>query len=243
MIARASADGEPGSAHDDSLLLMFLCCHPSLAPAAAIPLTLRAVGGLTTREIATAFLVPEATMAQRISRAKARIHALAEPFTYPPGADVPERVSAVNRVLYLMFNEGYTTSHGTALTRPDLSNEAIRLARSAHEARPDDPEVTGLLALMVLSDARRAARTGPSGELIPGSRSSTRSPRTSTDTTASTPPVPICSNSVAMSAPPSTSTGWPRVVPPADPNRTTSRCAPLGSAPSGPRAEPQSWRA
>ncbi len=165
--ARALTELEPASADDDSLLLMFMCCHPSLAPAASIPLTLRAVGGLTTREIATAFLIPEATLAQRISRAKSRIKTLAEPFAYPPATEYPERVTAVNRVLYLMFNEGYATSHGAALTRPDLSNEAIRLARRAQAARPDDPEVSGLLALMLLTDARRSARTGPNGELIP----------------------------------------------------------------------------
>jgi len=158
---------DPAPARDDSLILMFLCCHPSLTPASAIPLTLRAVGGLTTREIAAAFLVPEATMAQRISRAKARLKASAEPFSLPGEEERPERLRSVLHVLYLLFNEGYATSSGPDLARTDLSGEAIRLARGVQAALPDDPEVTGLLALMLLTDARRPARTGPDGELIP----------------------------------------------------------------------------
>ncbi len=131
------------------------------------PLTLRAVGGLTTREIAAAFLVPEGTMAQRISRAKARIKASEEPFALPPPDDHGERLRSVLHVLYLLFNEGYAGSSGPDLTRHDLSGEAIRLARIVRDALPEDPEVAGLLALMLLTDARRPARTGPDGELVP----------------------------------------------------------------------------
>jgi RNA polymerase sigma factor (sigma-70 family) len=158
---------EPASGQDDSLILMFMCCHPSLAPGAAIPLTLRAVGGLTTREIATAFLVPEATMAKRISRAKATLKASDEPFTLPSPETRAERLRSVLHVLYLLFNEGYASSSGPDLARTDLSGEAIRLARGVHAALPHDPEVTGLLALMLLTDARRPARTGADGELVP----------------------------------------------------------------------------
>jgi predicted RNA polymerase sigma factor len=158
---------EPAPGRDDTPILMFMCCHPCLTPASAIPLTLRAVGGLTTREIAAAFLVPEATMAQRISRAKAKIKASGEPFTLPPPDQRPERLRSVLHVLYLLFNEGYTTSSGPGLTRTDLSGEAIRLARIMRVAMPADPEVGGLLALMLLTDARRPARSGPGGELIP----------------------------------------------------------------------------
>jgi RNA polymerase sigma factor (sigma-70 family) len=157
---------DPGSGHDDTLILMIMCCHPTLTPASAIPLTLRAVGGLTTNEIAAAFLVPEATMAQRISRAKARIKASGEPFTLPPPDQLAGRVRSVLRVLYLLFNEGYATSSGPDLARSDLSSEAIRLARGVHVGLPDNPEVAGLLALMLLTEARRAARTGPDGELV-----------------------------------------------------------------------------
>ena len=158
---------DPGSARDDTLILMFMCCHPTLTPAAAIPLTLRAVGGLTTREIATAFLVPEATMAQRISRAKAKVKASDEPFTLPSADTRAERLRSVLHVLYLLFNEGYASSSGPDLARTDLSGEAIRLARSVRAGLPDDPEVAGLLALMLLTDARRPARTGADGELVP----------------------------------------------------------------------------
>ena len=157
---------EPVPAHDDTLTLMLMCCHPALSPAAAIPLTLRAVGGLTTREIAAAFLVPEATMAQRISRAKAKLKGLDEPFSLPPGGG-GERLRSVLHVLYLIFNEGYAASDGPDLARADLSGEAVRLARGVHAALPADAEVTGLLALMLLTDARRPARTRPGGELVP----------------------------------------------------------------------------
>jgi len=152
---------------DDTLILLFMCCHPALTPASAIALTLRAVGGLTTAEIAKAFLVPEATMAQRISRAKQRIKASGVPFGMPEGEERAERLRSVLHVLYLVFNEGYASSTGTDLHRTELSGEAIRLARMMHATLPGDGEVTGLLALMLLTDARRPARTGPGGELIP----------------------------------------------------------------------------
>jgi RNA polymerase sigma factor (sigma-70 family) len=159
--------GEDDDARDDTLVLMFMCCHPSLSPGSAIPLTLRAVGGLSTREIAAAFLVPEPTMAQRISRAKATLKASGEPFTLPPPDQRAGRLRSVLHVLYLLFNEGYASSSGPDLARSDLSGEAIRLARALHASLPGHPEVTGLLALMLLTDARRPARTGPGGELIP----------------------------------------------------------------------------
>jgi predicted RNA polymerase sigma factor len=158
---------DPGVGQDDTLILIFMCCHPALTPASAIPLTLRAVGGLTTREIAAAFLVPEATMAQRISRAKATVKASDEPFALPSTDQRAGRVRSVLHVLYLLFNEGYATSSGPDLARADLSDEAIGLARSVATALPTEPEVTGLLALMLLTDARRRARTGADGELVP----------------------------------------------------------------------------
>jgi RNA polymerase sigma factor (sigma-70 family) len=158
---------DPAPGKDDTLILIFMCCHPSLSPASAIPLTLRAVGGLTTREIAGAFLVPEATMAQRISRAKVKVKGSDEPFALPSSDDRGERLASVLHVLYLLFNEGYATSSGPDLARSDLSGEAIRLVRSVHTALPEDAEVTGLLALMLLTDARRPARTGSNGELVP----------------------------------------------------------------------------
>jgi RNA polymerase sigma factor (sigma-70 family) len=152
---------------DDTLILLFMCCHPSLTPPSAIALTLRAVGGLTTAEIARAFLVPESTMAQRISRAKQSIKSSEVPFSLPTSGEQAERLRAVLHVLYLMFNEGYASSSGAELQRTDLSGEAIRLTRALHGLLPRDTEVAGLLALLLLTDARRAARTGPSGELIP----------------------------------------------------------------------------
>jgi len=157
----------PVTDRDDTLILVFMCCHPALTPASAIALTLRAVGGLTTAEIANAFLVPEATMAQRISRAKQRIKSSAVPFAMPASDDRAQRLRSVLHVLYLIFNEGYTSSIGPDLHRTELSGEAIRLARMVHAMLPGDGEVTGLLALMLLNDARRPARTGPGGELIP----------------------------------------------------------------------------
>lgn len=158
-----------GPADDDTLAVLFMCCHPALTPASAIALTLRAVGGLTTAQIAAAHLVPEATMAQRISRAKQRLKVSSVRFEVPvPGApDWPARLGSVLHVLYLLFNEGYTASGGPALHRADLSGEAVRLARQVHSLLPAEGEVAGLLALMLLTEARRPARTGPHGELIP----------------------------------------------------------------------------
>jgi RNA polymerase sigma factor (sigma-70 family) len=163
-----TADGEePGVEADDTLVLLFMCCHPSLTPASAIALTLRAVGGLTTPEIATAFLVPEATIGQRITRAKQTINESAIPFRMPAADECAARLDAVLHVLYLIFNEGYTSSSGAALRRADLSNEAIRLARELVRMLPASGDAAALLALMLLTDARRAARTGRNGELIP----------------------------------------------------------------------------
>ncbi|MFG2502958.1 RNA polymerase sigma factor [Streptomyces sp. NPDC048441] len=150
---------------DDTLTLLFLCCHPGLSPAAQIALTLRAVGGLTTTEIARAHLVPEATMAQRISRAKAKVKGV--PFRQPSPEDRDQRLAVVLQVLYLIFNEGYTATSGRALHRADLAREAIRLTRSVRGLLPDEGAVTGLLALMLLTEARSAARTGPHEELVP----------------------------------------------------------------------------
>jgi RNA polymerase sigma factor (sigma-70 family) len=152
---------------DDTLILLFMCCHPALSPASQIALTLRAVGGLTTLEIARAFLVPEATMTRRITRAKQTIKDSGLPFRMPAAAELGERLNAVLHVLYLIFNEGYASTSGVNLYRTDLSSEAIRVSRAVHEQLPNDPEVSGLLALMLLTDARRAARAGPHGELIP----------------------------------------------------------------------------
>jgi RNA polymerase sigma factor (sigma-70 family) len=160
-------DGEPAIDPDDTLVLLFMCCHPALSPASAIALTLRAVGGLTTAEIAKAFLVPEATMAQRISRAKQSIKQSRVPFRLPDAGERASRLGSVLHVLYLVFSEGYTSSSGATLQRTDLANEAIRLTRAVHGLLPGDGEVAGLLALMLLTDARRAARTGPGGEIIP----------------------------------------------------------------------------
>ncbi|SCG50694.1 RNA polymerase sigma factor, sigma-70 family [Micromonospora halophytica] len=152
---------------DDSLVLLFLCCHPQLPPAGQIALTLRAVGGLSTTEVARAFLVPEGTMTRRISRAKQRIRDSGVPFALPARAEREARLDAVRHVLYLIFNEGYASTAGPRLRRVDLSSEAIRLTRMLHRALPDDPETTGLLALMLLTDARGPARVGPGGELVP----------------------------------------------------------------------------
>lgn len=152
---------------DDTLVLLFMCCHPALQPSAAVALTLRAVGGLTTAEIAGAFLIPEKTMAQRISRAKQKIKESGIPFRPPTPDERDGRLAAVLHVLYLVFNEGYTASAGAHLQRTDLATEAIRLTRAVRALLPDDPEVAGLLALMLLIDARRAARTAATGELVP----------------------------------------------------------------------------
>jgi RNA polymerase sigma factor (sigma-70 family) len=163
----APAPDEVTHQEDDSLAVLFMCCHPVLTPASAIALTLRAVGGLTTAEIASAFLVPEPTMAQRISRAKQRIKASGARFTMPDERDRADRLTSVLHVLYLIFNEGYTASSGDALNRTDLTAEAIRLARMVHAMLPGEGEVAGLLALMLLTDARRAARTDENGFLVP----------------------------------------------------------------------------
>jgi len=161
-------DGEQIPAgEDDTLTLFFLCAHPALSPASQLALTLRAVGGLATAEIARAFLVPDATIAQRISRAKQQIKASHIPFTLPAESERAERLTVVLHVLYLIFNEGYTASSGPDLQRGELTSEAIRLAREVRRLLPDDGEVAGLLALMLLTDARRAARTRADGSLVP----------------------------------------------------------------------------
>ncbi|GAA1764213.1 RNA polymerase sigma factor [Streptomonospora arabica] len=159
--AGAAADG------DDTLTVLFLCCHPALTPASQIALSLRAVGGLATAEIARAFLVPEAAMTRRISRAKRRIADSGVPFAVPPPDERPARLRAVLHVLYLVFNEGYAATSGPSLQRTDLAAEAIRLARIVHRLLPGDSEAAGLLALMLLTDARRPARTAPDGTLVP----------------------------------------------------------------------------
>jgi RNA polymerase sigma factor (sigma-70 family) len=152
---------------DDTLILLFMCCHPALTQSSAIALTLRAVGGLTTAEIAHAFLVPEATMAQRISRAKQSIKGSGAPFSLPTDREQAQRLSTVMHVLYLIFNEGYVASAGPQVQRLELSREAIRLTRALHSALPANAEVGGLLALMLLTNSRRNARTGPNEEMIP----------------------------------------------------------------------------
>jgi RNA polymerase sigma factor (sigma-70 family) len=162
-----AADVEHPAERDDTLALFFLCCHPALSATSQVALTLRAVGGLTTLQIASAFLVPEATMAQRISRAKQRIRGAGIPFRMPRADEWDGRLQAVLRVLYLVFNEGYTATSGPDLQRADLTAEAVRLARALHRLLPDDGEVAGLLALMLLTDARRSARTRPDGDLVP----------------------------------------------------------------------------
>ncbi len=166
-VAAGEIDCDTDMDPDDTLILLFLCCHPALTSSSSIALTLRAVGGLTTAEIASAFLVPEATMAQRISRAKQSIKASGLPFRSLSWQGRAERLPAVLHALYLIFNEGYASSSGAHLQRLDLAREAIRLTRCAKALLPDDAEVAGLLALMLLTDARRAARTGPDEELIP----------------------------------------------------------------------------
>jgi len=164
----APAADEPAAGDvDDSLTLVLLCCHPALTPGVAIPLTLRAVGGLTTREIAAAFLVPEATMAQRISRAKATLRAAGGRFEPPPEDARDARTRSALHVLYLLFNEGYVASEGDDLARPDLAAEAIRLTRMLQASLPADAEVAGLLALMLLTEARRPARVDAAGRLVP----------------------------------------------------------------------------
>jgi RNA polymerase sigma factor (sigma-70 family) len=160
-------ESPPVSEVDDSLTLLMLCCHPALSPPSQVALTLRAVGGLTTAEIARALLIPEKTVGQRISRAKQRIRDAGARFAMPPAAERPERLSTVRKILYLIFNEGYTASAGPKLHRVELSAEAIRLTRQLHAQLPDDGEVAGLLALMLLTDARRPARVTETGDLVP----------------------------------------------------------------------------
>jgi RNA polymerase sigma factor (sigma-70 family) len=162
----AGPDVQPPQ-QDDTLTLLFMCCHPAISPPSQVALTLRAIGGLTSAQIAAAFLVPEATMTQRIGRAKQRIKATGIPFRMPPPSEWDDRLRVVLHVLYLVFNEGYTASSGPDLQRSELTGEAIRLTRAVHRLLPDDGEVAGLLALMLLTDARRPARTGPGGVLIP----------------------------------------------------------------------------
>jgi RNA polymerase sigma factor (sigma-70 family) len=161
------AEPAPVAGRDDTLTLLFLCCHPSISPPSQLALTLRAVGGLGTAQIATAFLVPEATMAQRISRAKQKIKTSGLGFVLPPADERAERLRVVRQVLYLIFNEGYTTSGGPALQRTDLTAEAIRLTRMLRGLTPEDHETGGLLALMLLTDARRAARSDAQDALVP----------------------------------------------------------------------------
>jgi predicted RNA polymerase sigma factor len=159
-------DSGTASSEDDTLILMYMCCHPTLTTSSSIALTLRAVGGLTTAEIAHAFMVPEGTMAQRISRAKQAIRESGVPFGMPLREE-QQQLRAVLHVLYLIFNERYTASEGETLQRADLASEAIRLARVVNTKLPEDPEIAGLLALMLLTDARRAGRSGPQNEMIP----------------------------------------------------------------------------
>ncbi|MGP4097101.1 RNA polymerase sigma factor [Nonomuraea sp. KM90] len=163
----APAADQPAGASDDTLILLFMCCHPSLTPDSQIALTLRAVGGLTTAEIARAFMVSEATMTRRITRAKQRVKDSGLPFRLPRAAERAERLGVVLHVLYLIFNEGYASTSGPDLHRAEPAAEAIRLARMVHRLLPGDAEVAGLLALMLLTDARSPARTGPDGALIP----------------------------------------------------------------------------
>ncbi len=164
--ATTEPEGTQVVQHDDSLTVLLMCCHPALSPASAVALTLRAVGGLTTAEIATAYLVPEPTMAQRISRAKRTLRDSGAPFGLPANEELGDRVRRALAVVYLLYNEGYAASTGADLTRTDRSAEAIRLGRLVHRLLPEDPEATALLALMLLLDARRPARVTASGDLV-----------------------------------------------------------------------------
>ena len=166
-IGEPEPEPEAGSVADDQLRLLFTCCHPALAPEARIALTLRLIAGLQTPEIARAFLVPEPTVAQRLVRAKRKIRDAGIPYRLPRDHELPRRLPDVLAVVYLVFNEGYTASAGDSLTRQDLSAEAVRLARLLHTLMPDEPEASGLLALLLLTESRRAARTTPAGDLVP----------------------------------------------------------------------------
>ena len=195
-IAPPAMGDEPEMDPDDTLVLLFMCCHPALTPASAIALTLRAVGGLTTSAIASSFLVPDSTIGQRISRAKHTIKTSGVAFNMPDAGERAARLESVLHVLYLVFNEGYTTSSGGDLNRADLSNEAIRLVREMHKLMPRHGDVAGLLALMLLTDARRLARTGPNGELIPLDEQD----RTRWDRDAITEGIALASAALAMGA-------------------------------------------
>ena len=166
-VLRATIEPPPASEVDDSLTLLLLCCHPAVTAPSQVALTLRAVGGLSTAEIARALLIPDKTVGQRISRAKARIREAGARFAPPPAGELAERLAVVRKILYLIFNEGYTASAGPRLHRVELSAEAIRLTRQLHRQLPDDGEVAGLLALMLLTDARRPARSTAEGALVP----------------------------------------------------------------------------
>ncbi|HEU4541923.1 MAG TPA: DUF6596 domain-containing protein, partial [Jiangellaceae bacterium] len=166
LLRASEAPAEEGPVRDDRLRLIFTCCHPALARPTQVALTLRLLGGLTTAEIARAFLVPEPTMAQRIVRAKGKIRAARIPYRIPREADLPDRLTSVLAVVYLIFNEGYQASSGDRLVRKDLCAEAIRLGQLLAELMPDEPEVKGLLALMLLTESRRDARTSPAGDLV-----------------------------------------------------------------------------